>query len=62
MNICAENYLDNQLANNVIIDNCIKKCFEELSKPLSKSFVAKNDLAQRASFKDKSQFRDEGNV
>lgn len=59
MSICAENYLDNQLANNVIIDNCIKKCFEELSQPPSKSSVAKSVLAKNKNFNDKNQIRNE---
>ncbi|KAG4071976.1 hypothetical protein HA402_006137 [Bradysia odoriphaga] len=35
MNIFADNYLDNQLAYNVIIDNCIRKCVEQVSQPLA---------------------------
>ncbi|XP_037038966.1 uncharacterized protein LOC119076365 [Bradysia coprophila] len=56
MNIFAENYLDNQLAYNVIVDNCIRKCVEQLLQPpanrtsishksISKAVVPNNDIA-----------------
>lgn len=61
MNIRAENYLANQLANNVIIDNCIRKCVEELSQQSSKSYAGKTSSLQKVYINDVSQIQNEGN-
>lgn len=48
LNICATKYFDNQLAHNVVIDNCIRKCVEQLSQSPSKSCVVQPTTSNAA--------------
>lgn len=63
MNISAKNYEVNQLANNIIIDNCIRKCVEQLSQTPSENSVAKQTISKTTTnLNNENAARIEGNL